>query len=662
MFSTPPSCHSPVRPLRGRGHSILRSLRVLASLLLLGAPGGAFPGGDPEAADTDELKNLSIEQLMELEVTIASRSEESLSHVPGAVYVLTGDEIRRAGHTSIPEALRMVPGFYVSHWTTAAWDVTARGFSPGLSLTSSAFLNQLLVMIDGVVVYSPLFAGVWWHLQDIDINDVERIEVIRGPGGSLWGTNATHGVVHVITKKATATHGLRISGRSGHDDDHLGASYSGPLGEDGGYRVWVKGAWYDTLQNSQLDFNNEWNSSSAGFRADWREGDKDFTVWSRFYDFANHAFGFTPTDIIPVVDKKKGYQLYAGMVDPEEHSRLQAFFTTDQQAQPTFLDYTIDTFDLEYQREFALTADNRLTAGLGYRHVQSDLVGDDPFFEDFDPHVFRQDIFRGFLLDRLALEPIDSELTLGLTLEHNDFTQFEVQPTARFLWNASEDLVLWTALSRAVRTPSLEERTLGQDSFFVGSDDFRSEKLIAYEGGVRALLSPALSADLALYYNDYDDLHFEQPLPSGQFLLTNEAEGYSYGAELAVDAKPSERWTLRGAYSYGKGHYESKLDGSSLGNEDYYPEHLFNLRSYLDLGSNWELDGAVYMVEKMGPAFDIAEYWRVDVRLGWRPCASLELYTGVQQINEPTHSEFSEFDLVRRSAFIGLNWNPGASE
>jgi iron complex outermembrane receptor protein len=657
-------CHGP--PAAKNSALLVTLLLALLVKSLAGRPVAAAGTGEGSGsldADAEELKNLSIEELMDLEVTIATRSAEQLSNLPAAVYVLTGDEIRRAGHTSIQEALRMVPGFYVSHWTTAAWDVTARGFSPGLSLTSSAFLNQLLVMVDGVVMYSPLFAGVWWHLLDIDMNSIDRIEIMRGPGGSLWGTNATHGVVHVITKDSASTQGARLSGSTGNDDHHAGGRWGGKLGDNGTYRVWGKAAWYETMHASPLDFDNSWESQSAGFRADWKLGGQDVTVWSRFYDFSNHAFGFDPVDgTIPVIDKKKGYQLYAGLSDPEAGSRLQAWFTTDQQAQPTFLDYTIDSFDLDYQREFALSASNRLTAGLGYRHIQSDIVGDDPFFEDFDPHVQRQDIFRGFLIDRVALASLDSELTLGLTLEHNDFTQFEFQPTARWLWNATEELVAWAAVSRAVRTPSLEENSLSADSFFVGDDAFEAEVLIAYESGVRTLLSDNASIDIALYYNDYDDLHYEEFVPStSQYLLTNEAEGHSYGAELAFDYKPSERWTTRSAYSFGKGHYESKTDGSSLGNEEYYPEHLFNLRSYYDLGSNWELDGAVYLVEKMGPAFDIAEYWRVDLRLGWRPSAELELYVGVQSLNDPLHSEFSDTDFVRRSAYFGLNWNPGAT-
>jgi iron complex outermembrane receptor protein len=642
-------------------------LGASAPLAQLGAPVEASTEASMEAeaeVDTESLKNLSIEELMDLEVTIASRSEDSLTRVPGAVYVLTGDEIRRAGHSSIPEALHMVPGFHVSHWTTGAWDVTARGFGPGLSLTSSAYLNQLVVMIDGVVVYTPLFAGVWWPLQDIDLADVDRVEVIRGPGGGLWGTNATHGVVNIITKKGDATQGGRVSLRNAIDDRHVGVRYGGRFGETGTYRIWTKSAWYDTLSNPYLGLDYDWNINSVGFRADWNLGERQVTFWTRGYEFDNDAIGFDlmTFDPIQVVDEKKGYQIFASVENPEVGSHLQAWFATDQQAQPTFVDFTIDTFDLEYHRELPLSEDNRLTAGAGYRVVASVLVGDDPFYLDFDPHKSRQETFRAFLVDRHRVDDKGSELTLGLSAEHNDFTQFELQPTARFTWVPNESLAWWAAVTRAVRTPSLEERYLSADSYFVGSDDFRSEKLIAYESGVRALLSPAASADLALFYNDYDDLHFREPLMTGQFALTNGAEGRSYGAELAVDAKPTDRWTLRSAASWSRGRYQSKDDGSELSTHTYYPEYQFNLRSYYDLGSDWELDTGVYLVEKLGPRFDQAEYLRVDARLGWQPCSDLRLYAGVQGLTEATHSEFDEFDQVRRAVFVGLEWNPGASE
>ena len=630
-----------------------------AAALFLGLVAPATRAGGE--VDTEDLKNLSIEELMDLEVTIATRSAEELSNLPAAVYVLTGDEIRRAGHTSIPEALRMVPGFYVSHWFSQAWDVTARGFGPGLSLTSSAFLNQLIVMIDGVVVYTPLFAGTWWDIQTFDMSEVERIEVMRGPGGALWGTNATHGVVNVITKRAENTQGARVSLYAGGNDDHASARYGGRLGETGHWRVWANGAWYDGLDDAFLDFDTDWRSKSTGFRTDWVQAGRDITVWSRFYENTNHAYGFDSTGTIPIHDHKRGYQLFASVANPATSSLLQAWFSADLQDQPTFVDISIHTFDVEYNRELQLGERNRLKLGTGYRRIYSDLSGDDPTFEDFEPHNVAQDILRFYAIDRLALPELASELLLGCTVEDNEFTDLEAQPTVRWTWSGIEDLSVWAAISHAVRTPSLEERTLSDGSLFIGNDDFESEELWAYEAGLRTLLSPAASVDVALFYNDYDELHFEEDTGAGQFLLTNGAEGRSWGAEVSLDLRPTERWTVRSGYAFARGEYESKTDGSRLGNEDYYPEQQFNLRSYYDIGAHWEADAAVYLVEKMGSQFDVAEYWRVDLRLGWRPSAAFDLYVGVQSVNDESHSEFDEFNRIPQAAFVGMNWTPGAT-
>jgi iron complex outermembrane receptor protein len=644
----------------------------LSFLLCWGLSAPPARAGEPTGETDKDLKDLSIEELMELEVSIATRTEESLSTVPGAVYVLTGDEIRRAGHTSIPEALRMVPGFYVSHWFSQAWDVTARGFGPGIALTSAAFLNQLIVMIDGVVVYTPLFAGTWWDIQGLDMNDIERIEVMRGPGGSLWGTNATHGVVHIITKDSSATLGPRLSLRAGGNSDHVGVALGERIGENGSLRVWGAESWNDGLDRAFLDFDTDWRTETGGFRTDWKLGERNLTVWSRLYRNENHAYGFGAdpiNDTIPIVDQKRGYQIYAALTNPEDSDRLQAWYSADLQHQPTFVDISIRTFDLEYQRQFALCENNSLDMGAGYRLVSSELEGADPRILDFDPHSVQQDIFRLFAIDRLALPGLSSEVLLGCTLEHNDFTDFEAQPTLRLTWNACDSLTAWAAVSRAVRTPSLEERTAVAGEVFtgdptmnlVGSDSFRTEKLWAYEAGVRTLVSSRASADLALFWNEYDDLQFiDFDATSNNLFFSNGAEGTSYGAELALDVRPTERWTLRSAYSFSHGTYEAKVDGSDLGNEDYYPEQQFNLRSYFDLGANWEADAAVYMVDGMGSDFGRAEYWRVDARLGWRPTSELDLYVGAQSLNDASHSEFGRFNTIRRAAFVGLNWRPGA--
>lgn len=648
---------------RSRPSATRRAPGALAAVvfLLLLSPAAAAGGGSAEAGEAiegeDDLGQLSLEQLLNLEVTIASKSKQKLSEVPAAVYVLTGDEIRRSGHSSIPEALRMVPGFYVSHWTTGAWDVTSRGFGPGLGATNSAFLNQLLILIDGVVVYSPLFAGTWWPLQDIDLNDVDRIEIVRGPGGILWGSNAVHGVVHVITKKATETEGFKLYARGANDDRHGSLRYGAPFGENGAYRAYVKLAEYDTAANPYLDFSQAWNLNSAGMRADWSGHGKDFTVWSRGYFGDFDMMATDPVLLTPVADEseKLGAQLFGSMSDPEARSTWQAWFTTDRQDIPTVLDQAIDSFDFEYHRDVDLSASSRLLYGAGYRMIHSDLEGDDPTFLAFDPETQTQNILRVFAIDTFDVSDT-VELVAGLTLEHNTFTDFEVQPTLRASWSPTEHLTTWASISRAVRTPSLEENSVAPGSSIAGSTSFESEVLWAYEVGVRAMLGPQVSADLAAFFNDYDHLHNVTIDPILGAVYDNSAEGTAYGAELALDVRPFERWNIRSAFTLLEGDYEA--DGVDLGTDDQHPERQFNLRSYLDLGHNVELDSAVYVVDQLGGFQEIAEYTRVDVRLGWKPTPGLELFGGVQNLNQDTHSEYDQFDNTRRAVFFGLQWEP----
>jgi iron complex outermembrane recepter protein len=625
---------------------------VLLFALLPSEVAGAAPG-EPE----EDLSELSLEELLNLEVTIASKSKQKLSEVPAAVYVLSGEEIRRSGHSSIPEALRMVPGFYVSHWTTGAWDVTSRGFGPGLSATNAAFLNQLLILIDGVVVYSPLFAGTWWPLQDIDLNDVDRIEIVRGPGGILWGSNAVHGVVHVITKKAADTQGFKAYVRGANDDRHGSLRYGAPIGENGAYRAYVKLAEYDTAHNPFADFGQDWNMNSAGMRADWSGHGKDFTVWSRGYFGEFEMMATEPITFATVADEsdKLGFQLFGSMSDLEAGSTWQAWFTTDRQDIPSVLDQAIDSFDFEYHRDVEISNSSRLLYGGGYRMIHSDLEGDDPAVLAFDPETQTQNILRVFAVDTVDVSD-EVQLVAGLTLEHNTFTEFEVQPTLRASWSPTEHLTTWASVSRAVRTPSLEENSIAPGSSIAGSTSFKSEVLWAYEVGVRAMLGHQVSTDLTAFYNDYDHLHNVSPDPVLGAVYDNSAEGSAYGAELALDVRPFERWNIRSAFTVLQGDYE--VDGVDLDTDDQHPEQQINVRSYLDLGYDLELDSAVYVVDKLGGFQEIAEYTRVDVRLGWKPSEELQLFLGVQNLNQDTHSEYDEFDNPRRSVFFGLQWEP----
>ena len=639
----------------------LFQLTILFCASLPVAPVVTATSGAPDPATYGEdldLTELSLEELMDIEVTIATRTAEPLSQVPAAVYVLTGDEIRRSGHSSIAEALRMVPGMHVSRWSSNAWDVTSRGFGPGLSFVSSAYLNQLLVMVDGVVVYTPLFAGVWWPLQDIPLETVDRVEIVRGPGGILWGANAVHGVVHVITKKAEETQGPQASLRYATDDQHGSFRYGGQIGEDTYYRAWFKGARYDTLHDPFLGYDYDWGVVSAGTRFDFNAFEKDFTTWARVYtgEFYNLGADLDTWEPIQVRDERKGAQIYASMSDPELNDRWQAWFSSDQQDMKTIADIHIDELDLEYTRSLETSKSNKINIGAGYRWTHSRLHGYDPWWLEFDPPNVTKDTFRVFALDTLSLTDINTSLTAGLTLEHNSFTGWEFQPTVRAAWAPADDVTVWAAVSRAVRTPSLEERYLTEDSYFVGNPEFSSEELLSYEVGTRVMPADWLSADLTVYVNDYDNLHYLDPyaLPWG-YQITNNATGESSGAELAMDFQINEDWKIRSGYTYHYGSYVN-TDGEALTTDMYHPRHVLNIRSYYDLGQHWELDAGFYGVEDMGEWWKIAEYCRFDARVAWRPSDDFEVYIGGQGISDPIRSEFSENDQLRRAIFIGMNF------
>ena len=621
--------------------------------------------GSGETEEDEDFGLMSLEQLMDIEVTVASKKATKLGDIPAAVYVVTGDEIRRVGATSIPEALRLIPGFYVSHWTTSAYDVTARGFGNGTALSSQAFQNQLLVMIDGVSVYSPLFPGTWWALQDLDLKDVDRIEVIRGPGGIVWGSNSLNGIVNVITKKATDTEGVRISTSHANDERHSSISATILLGENASVRTWVKNTKWDTNHNPVLGFDQSYSITTAGARADWiSDSGLEYNLWFRAYNAALNQNGFDLTFFvdIPVHTDKEGGQISLSITDPENDSRVVMWYSKDVQDFPTTFELDIETYDIEYQKERDLSENQHLTFGIGYRQIQSDVFGDDIFFFDLDPVRFEQGNFRAFVLDTIDFPDSHMQLTIGVQVEKNEFTNFEVQPSIRGTWKPTEQSTIWAAISRAVRTPSLEERFLTPNSLFIGDPNYRAEELTAYEMGARVEIAERVAVDLATYYNDYHNLNYQEDVGIfGQRQNSNRGGGYAYGAELGLDVRINDRWSMRSAYTYINERLVADLPGGGttrINSSEYHPESNFNLRSYYTINSQWELDMAVYAVGGFGEVYDGAAYTRGDVRLGYRPSDQFEFSVGIQNWNNSLHSEFSQFSQIRRSVFFSMDWTP----
>lgn len=634
---------------------------VVLPFLVLAAPFALSNStGSDEAGDLTEL---SLFDLLNIEVTVASRTEQSLSEVPGAVYVITGDELRRAGHNSIQEALRMVPGMYVSNWTTSKWDVTSRGFGTGLSPVSLAYLNQLMVMIDGVPVNSSVFSGTDWALQDLYMEDIDRIEIIRGPGGILWGANAVHGVVHIITKNAEDTHGEVSTIRGQNDERHFGVRTGGSFGETGSYRISATRSQYDTNQNTYFGFDESWRINTLNARFDWT-GREDYNnhSWGRLYTAEINSDGYDLDifDYIPVEDSMDGFQAFSSSASPDGKHTYTAWMSLDRQDQLHDFEYSVFQIDLEYRRAFSFSETSNLSTGVGYRMGKSTFTGDDVDWVDFDPRRTTLNTYRAFAVQTWDFLDHELSVVVGAQAEHNDNTGFELQPTGRISWHPESAYTLWAAVTKSVRTPSLEETNLSPSSYVVGDKDFGSEEVETIEVGFRKQLDEYTGLDMTVFHNEYSNLRNEElaPGPSLPYTLTNNAEGDATGIEIAVDSKPTDDLSLRASYAWIEGSFKSTSDGSDLFTEDYHPGQQLNLRSYYDLNERWSCDLGVYYTGDFGGSFDVKDRTRVDVRFSYEAREGMEWFFGGQQIVDPVMSEFNEYSPPSRDLFIGMTWSP----
>jgi len=382
----------------------------------------------------------------------------------------------------------------------------------------------------------------------------------------------------------------------------------------------------------------------------------------RAYNANQNQIGFDLTNFvsIPVHTDKYGGQIAFSVTDPEANSRLSMWYSKDSQDFPTTFDLEIETYDVEYQQERQLTEDQQFTLGFGYRQIQSYVLGDDFFFYQLDPVSFTQGNFRAFALDTIDFPDANVKVTLGIQAEKTERVGIEVQPSIRAAWKPAENTTIWGAVSRAVRTPSLEERFLTPNSAFVGDPNFVSEELTAWELGGRVELAETAAVDIATYYNDYRNLNYQFNNGFGQLQNSNLSSGYSYGAEVALDLSLSNDWSMRSAYSYINELITADLGTGSFNVEspDYHPSSNFNIRSYYNINDEWELDMALYAVGGFGRVYDSAAYTRADVRVGYRPSDQLELSVGIQNWNNAVHSELGSFSLIRRSIFFSMDWTP----
>jgi len=674
------------------GFCLLATGGLHAQQISQGETAGATPSNTPPATpaltpattNSDEgtaaFKNMSLEELMNQSVTSVSKAPEPLADAPAAIEVITNDQIIRSGATSLPEALRLADNLQVAQGDSHDWNITARGFNTGLA-------DKLLVLIDGRTVYTPLYSGVEWDEQNPMLADIDRIEVISGPGGTLWGANAVNGVINIISKSAEDTQGWYMEGMAGSQPRDEGAlRYGGTLAPNVYFRVY--GQYFD--RNNEVFADNgapahdDWSEGRGGFRIDTAgSSDDKFTVQGDYY---NGAAG-DPT--LPGTDPDSGGNIlgrWSHTFSPDSNTSLQVYYdrTNLTQQEPGIgleragvLGDDLDTVDMSFQHNLQVGDWNHFVWGLGYRFTH-DVASNAPAAQLL-PATLDQNLFNVFVQDEIKLTD-DLSFTLGSKLEHNDYTGFEAEPSGRLQWNFVPKQMLWAAVSRAVRTPSRLDENLYEPTGFPkpiaslldGSTSFQSEVLIAYELGYRAQLADKVSASISTYYNDYSKIRSTTPGPERDIdlpiVFQNNLEGQTYGVEMSSDYQMLDWWRWHAGYDYIQEHIHvapGETDYTHGLNETADPSNQVFLRSSMDLIQNIQFDAEGRYIDEFtinnGPtAATVPDYFELNLRLAWHATKNLVLSVAGQNLLHDYHVEYgypnATQEAIQRSVYGKITW------
>jgi|APSaa5957512622_1039677.scaffolds.fasta_scaffold05454_2 iron complex outermembrane recepter protein len=649
-----------------------------------------------------ELMSMSMEELMDIEVSLTSRTEIRLFETAAATFVLTGDDIRRAGVTSLPEALRLVPGMQVASIDANKWAISARGFA-------NRFANKLLVLVDGRHIYSPLFAGVFWEALDVVLEDVERIEVVRGPGATLWGANAVNGIVNIVTRGAKDTQGFYggfTRSFTGKDKSRAG-HYGGRLKGGGYYRVYGKHFGRDRFFDTRgRGVDDEWEILGGGFRGDWKKRRDSFSLQGGLY--SNEIEQNLPPERSPpaeLLDASQdaahtGGHLLARWhraLSPRSDFSLKGYYDLYER-DDGLNDTRSEAYEIDFQHHFAPRPHRDLIWGLSYRRTRDETRGS--FELSFEPSDADGDLYSAFVHGEAALIDGRLRLAVGTKLEHNQYTDLEYQPSGRIIWTPDENQALWAAVTRAVRTPALSDFRFAPDfsnlpegpseppenPFVSNRPDFQSETLRALEVGYRFRAATGLFFDLAAYYNDYAGLRLVPLVPSPFAPLPGTppsgspppglppgprdiepVDAATFGGELVADWK-LDRGRLRATWAL----VDFDLPAGAPHPAGTEPELRFYLWPSLDLGAHVQVDAILRHVNPLGrPRFAaeavefasaLAGYTDLDLRLAWRPGRRLELSIVGQNLLDEHRPEFTGFVLdsqpseIRRVVFGAMRW------
>ena len=622
--------------------------------------GGAGLAATKAPVYAANLADLTIEQLSNIEVTSVSKRAERLAYAVASVYVISADDIRRSGATTLPEVLRLAPNLNVARADANQYAVTARGFA-------SVLANKMLVLIDGRAVYSPLFSGVFWEVQSVMLEDIERIEVISGPGGTLWGSNAVNGVINIITRPARDTQGALVAAGGGNRESGAAARYGGQFGpgeSDGRYRLYAKySEQRHTSAASGAEIRDASNLTQAGFRADWGRAAEGFTLQGDAYttDIEQGVAG------APSQRRLNGANVlgrWTRELTSDSNLRVQFYYDRTKRDQPGVIREVLDTFDFEFQHGFRLGSRHALLWGGSYRH-QRDIVDNlNPAALALLPPNRRLNLGGAFVQDDITLAQ-RVNLIAGIKFEHNDFTKWEYLPNVRLAWKITDAQLLWGAASRAVRAPSRLDRELflpGREPFFViaGGPDFVSEIATVYELGYRAQPIAPLTFSINAYHHDFDRLRSTEPSAAGP-VFENRIEGRMDGVEAWGTYRMTNDWRLNAGFVRQRERLRPEpgsvaLGGvSGLGND---PDQWWSIGSSLDIVSNLEFDVTLRRVGAL-PNPVLPAYTAVDARLGWRVRPNLEVSLTARNLFDPRHAEWGVAPgraEMERGVFAKLVW------
>lgn len=611
------------------------------------------------ATESEDLSGLSLLELGNVQVTSVSKSPELLRQAPAAIYVITQDDIQRSGATSLAEALRLAPNLALTQMGSSDYTLSARGFSGRPDAQN--FSNKLLMLIDGRSVYSPLFSGIYMDSQDVLLGDISRIEVISGPGATLWGANAMNGVINVITRPAYLTRGATVTAIAGNLEQGLSARYGAQAGDDGAFRVYAKAFERDPMSiDRDTRAEDGWQRAQAGFRLDLNRRTGSATVQGDYYSGSNERVGAGDQSI-------SGANLLGRWEGRGEHSEfhIQGYFDHVRREAPADgSTYQVNTFDLELQQASQLGARHRLVWGAGGRSSHYDI--DNTATLLFLPPERTLQLWNIFAQDTMTLGPT-LKLTVGLKLEHNSLSDWEPQPDVRLAWQASDSVMLWTAASHAVRTPTPfdvdVQEILGGVNFLVGNPDFESEKVTALEAGIRTSITPGFSLSLSTFYNRYTDLRTVEVSDTPSFLpLTwgNRMAGHSYGINAWARWQLTDRWRLEPGIALlrKKLHFtagSSELIGTGQAGND--PRLRAQLNSSVDLWRDQTLDLLLRHVSKL-PDPALPAYTELSARYAWQVTRDWQVSLRGTNLLHARHREYPlpAGILIKRGVFAEVRW------